>query len=97
MENQIKLHILIEVQPGKANQQIALYQRIKPLVLAEQGCLEYELNRVVGSEVKFVLTESWQSKASLAAHDESAHMQEADAISPSFRAGPATVLELTSL
>jgi quinol monooxygenase YgiN len=97
MENKIKLVILIEVQPGKAGEQISLYNKIKPLVLEEEGCLQYEMSRVSGSEVKFVLTECWASKESLALHDETSHMKEADSISPSFRAGPATVLELKNL
>ena len=97
MNNEIKLLILIEVQAGKAAEQIALYEKIKPLVLAEQGCLEYEMNRVAGSKVKFVLTERWLSKQHIEAHDEMTHMKEADAISPSFRAGPVTVLELVGL
>jgi quinol monooxygenase YgiN len=97
MKNQIKLVILIEVQPGRAGEQIALYNKIKPLVLGEDGCLQYEMCKVAGSEVKFVLTECWASKESLALHDETSYMKEADSISPSFRAGPATVLELKSL
>ena len=97
MNKEIRLVILIEVQQGKANQQIELYSQIRPLVLAEAGCLQYEMSKVSGSDVKFVLTERWASKESLAVHDESAHMKEADALSPSFRASPATVLELTNL
>jgi len=97
MENEIKLIILIEVQSGKANEQIDLYNKIRPLVLAEEGCLQYEMNQVTGSDIKFVLSECWDSKESLAFHDETPHMKNADAISPSFRAGPATVIELTSL
>lgn len=97
MNKEIKLAILIEVQPGKASEQIELYNEIRPLVLAEEGCLQYEMSRVAGSDVKFVLLESWVSKESLALHDETSHMKKADAISPSFRAGPATVLELTEL
>jgi len=62
MSHEIKLIISIEVQVGKAEQQIALYNKIKPLVLAEEGCLQYEMSRVSGSDVKFVLTERWQSK-----------------------------------
>ncbi len=34
MKNEIKMVILIEVQPGKAQEQIDLYNKIKPLVLA---------------------------------------------------------------
>ncbi len=97
MNEEIKLVILIEVQPGKSDEQIALYNKIRPIVLAEEGCLQYEMSRVSGSDVKFVLTELWASKESLDLHDVAPHMKEADSISPSFRAGPATVIELTSL
>lgn len=97
MKNEIKLVILIEVQLGKAEEQIDLYNKIKPLVLGEKGCLQYEMSRVADSDVKFVLIERWESEASLALHDETPHMKEADSISPSFRAGPAAVLELVSL
>ena len=93
----LKLVILIEVQPGKAEEQIALYEKIRPLVLSEEGCLSYEMSRVSGSDVKFVLTESWKSKESLDLHDAMPYMKEADSMSPKFRAKPATVLELTEL
>lgn len=97
MDKAIRLIILIEVQPGMADEQIQLYRKICPLVLGEEGCLEYSLRRVSGSETAFVLSERWASKEALAAHDRSRHMKEADAISPSFRAGPATVLELDEI
>jgi quinol monooxygenase YgiN len=97
MQNEIRLVILIEVEPGKAEEQINLYNKIKPLVLAEEGCLQYELSRVSGSDVKFVLTECWESEECLVKHDETPHMKEADSISPGFRAGPATVLKLESI
>ena len=93
----LKLVILIEVQSGKADEQIALYKKIRPLVLNEEGCISYEMSRVSGSDVKFVLTESWKSKESLEVHDAMPYMIEADSISPTFRAGPAIVLELTEL
>ena len=91
------LIVSIEVQPGRSDEQINLYKRIRPLVLKEEGCLEYELRRVAGSDEKFVLSECWASKEALAAHDESPHMKEADSVSPSFRARPATVLELSEI
>jgi len=97
METEIKLVILIEVTPGKSEEQIDLYKKIQPLVLEEDGCLQYELNRVSGSDVKFVLIERWASEDALTAHDETPHMKEADAISPSFRVGPAAVLKLNTI
>jgi quinol monooxygenase YgiN len=97
MKKSLKLIILIEAQPGKSEKQVDLYNKIKPLVLAEEGCLEYQMSRVSGSDVKFVLTERWKSKEDLALHDEAPYMKEADSISPSFRVGPATVIELIDL
>ena len=93
----VKLIILIEVEQGKAQQQIDLYERIRPLVLEEAGCLQYELSRIVDSDVKFVLIECWESQRHLDLHDKTTHMIEADAISPSFRASPASVLKLAHL
>ena len=93
----VKLVILIEVKQGKAQQQIALYEKIRPLVLEEEGCLQYELSRVAGSDVQFILIECWESQRHLDLHDKTAHMIEADAISPSFRSCPATVLQLSNL
>lgn len=97
MNSEIKLVILIEVQTGKADQQITLYNKIKPLVLAEAGCLQYEMSRVSGSEVQFVLIESWESQDALTLHDQTLYMKEADALSPSFRIGPAKVIQLYRL
>ncbi len=97
MKNEIKMIILIEVQEGKAQEQIDLYNKIKPLVLAEEGCLQYEMYQVADSDVQFILIERWKSKESLEFHDNTPHMLEADAISPSFRAKPATILELTAV
>jgi quinol monooxygenase YgiN len=94
---ELKLVILIEVKPGKAQEQINLYEKIKPLVLKEEGCLQYELNRVEGSDVNFILIERWKSAESLALHDEMPYMKEVDSISPSFRARPATVFKLNNL
>ncbi len=97
MKDEIKMVILIEVQEGKAQEQIDLYNKIKPLVLAEDGCLQYDMYQVAGSDVQFMLIERWKSRESLEFHDNTPHMLEADSISPSFRAKPATVLELTTV
>lgn len=94
---EINLIVLIEVQPGKAEEQINFFKKLQPLVLNEKGCIEYRLSKVSGSDVEFVITERWASSEDLAAHDLSPHMQEADSITPSFRAKPATVLQLNDV
>lgn len=88
---EVNLLVFIEVMPGKRNEQIEAYRKLKPIVLAEPGCLRYELLSDDTDENKFILVEKWESQAALDAHDESEHMVAADGHSPAFRAGPATV------
>ncbi|MDP1979116.1 putative quinol monooxygenase [Undibacterium sp.] len=94
MSEAFMMVILIQTKPGQSKEQIAVYTRLAPLVRAEAGCLQYDMHAVDDDEDKFVLVEKWTSKAALAAHDAMPYMVEADALSPSFRTGPATVLFL---
>ena len=93
----LSLIILIETKAGCANQQIRALKELQPLVLAEKGCLQYELTQDVENENQFVLIEKWATKADLDAHDITPHMIDADKKSPSFRAKPATVFKLNSI
>lgn len=97
MNQEVKMVVLIEVQPGKAEEQIEAFNHLKPLVLAEAGCLEYELYRVKDSEVQFVLSERWLSEEALAAHHETPHMKEAGKLNPTFRAKPSSVMKLEAI
>ena len=90
----IHLLVLIEVQPGKRAIQIEAYEALKPLVLAEPGCLQYELFSDMEDENKFILVEKWASQAALDAHGKTEHMLAAGARNPSFRAGPASLIKM---
>ncbi|MER5863063.1 putative quinol monooxygenase [Kitasatospora sp. NPDC002040] len=90
----VKLVILITTLPGRGGDQVAAFERLAPVVRAEDGCLQYDLHRVTDDADRFVLIERWASAAALAAHDATPHMVEADAASPAFRAGPAEVIRL---
>ncbi|MET9397062.1 putative quinol monooxygenase [Kitasatospora sp. NPDC002965] len=96
MSQPIKLVILITTLPGRGREQIAAFERLAPIVRAEPGCLQYDLHQVSGEPDRFVLIERWSSKETLAAHDVAPHMIEADAASPTFRAGPAEVIQLVA-
>ncbi|MER7467829.1 putative quinol monooxygenase [Streptomyces sp. NPDC097981] len=96
MSQPIRLVILITALPGRGQEQIDAYERLAPIVRAEDGCLQYDLHQVSGDPDRFVLIEEWSSKSALAAHDATPHMIEADAASPAFRAGPADVIELVA-
>jgi quinol monooxygenase YgiN len=90
----VNLLVLIEVQPGKRLQQIQAYKKLRSLVLAEPGCLQYDLFADASDENKFVLLEHWASQVALDAHDQTAHMVEADQLNPSFRAKSSVVIKM---
>ncbi|MDK9499230.1 putative quinol monooxygenase [Streptomyces katrae] len=90
----VQLLVLITTLPGRGAEQVAAYERLAPVVRAEEGCLRYDLHGVSGDPDRFVLIERWASQAALAAHDAAPHMVESDAACAAFRAGPAEVLRL---
>nr|WKF60686.1 Putative monooxygenase YcnE [Paraburkholderia busanensis] len=94
MANEVMLMISIQTKPGRGEEQVAAFRQLAPVVRAETGCLQYDLHPVAGDKDRFVLLERWASQEALAAHDVTPHMIAADAHSPAFRAGPATVLQL---
>ncbi|MFD9726073.1 putative quinol monooxygenase [Streptomyces sp. NPDC059072] len=96
MSQPVKLVILVTTLPGRGPEQIAAFERLAPLVRAEEGCLQYDMHQVAGEPERFVLIERWASQEALAAHDVTPHMIEADAASPAFRAGPAEVIALAA-
>ncbi len=97
MSQEISLLIMIEVQAGKRDEQIKAYKKLTPLVLAEEGCLEYRLQAVEGNENKFVLVEKWKSEEALSFHDNTDYMKEADSKNHLFRAKPAKVIRLVDI
>lgn len=97
MNHSISSVVFIETKPNGAQQQIEAFSRLQPLVLAEKGCLQYELTQVVGEENHFVLLEKWASQADLDAHNIAPHMLEADEKNKAFRAKPAMVYVMKSV
>ncbi|MER5887489.1 putative quinol monooxygenase [Streptomyces sp. NPDC001941] len=92
----VSLVILIATRPGLGKEQVAAFERLAPLVRAEEGCLQYDMHQVADDPDRFVLVERWASQAALDAHDAAPHMVEADASNRAFRAGPAQVLRLVA-
>ena len=97
MSKEISQLIMIEVKAGRRDDQIKAYNRLAPLVLAEEGCLEYRLQAVEGNENKFVLVEKWKSEEALSFHDNTDYMKEADSKNHLFRAKPAKVIRLVDI
>ncbi|MEV7281948.1 putative quinol monooxygenase [Streptomyces sp. NPDC093111] len=94
MPQTIKLLVQITALPGRGGEQVAAFERLAPVVRAEDGCLQYDLHRVADDPDRFVLLERWSSPEALAAHDAAPHMVAAGAANKAFRAGPAEVVRL---
>jgi len=73
----------IEVQPGKREEFLAVQRDLLPLVLAEEGCIEYTptIDVAMGNPAKsplrenvVVMQEKWETIESLRAHSVAPHM-----------------------
>ncbi len=81
------LHVLAEIRlrPGARDAFVAEFRRLTPLVLAEDGCLEYQgaLEAPTGLAAQapvradvLTVVEKWRDEAALAAHLAAPHMAE---------------------
>ncbi len=81
------IHIVVTmiVKPGRLPDFLAECKKLRPLVLAEPGCIEYVYTRDTASPLgiqealdanRITLIEKWDSLAALQAHTEQAHMKD---------------------
>lgn len=82
---QITVTVLIKTFDGKATEEIQNFHAIVDTVLAEQGCLHYELTQSIHDENHFVLLEKWESMSALEAHLQTPHMKHAIEQAENFR------------
>jgi quinol monooxygenase YgiN len=94
MTDPVRVVAILQADPGKGPDQLAAFERLAPLVRAEDGCLQYDLHAVVDHPDRFVVLEQWASREALDAHLASAHMVASAAAATAFRAQPADVLIL---
>jgi quinol monooxygenase YgiN len=81
------IHVIatITAQPGQREAVLAFFNRNRPAVLAEEGCISYEgvvdvpdfgtFQAPLGNDT-FAVIERWESAEALRAHAASAHMAE---------------------
>ncbi|TAL53426.1 putative quinol monooxygenase [Pandoraea sp.] len=81
------IHVIatITALPGQRDAVLALFNKNRPAVLAEQGCIRYEavvdvpnfgaIQTPLGDDT-FAIIECWESADALRAHAASAHMAE---------------------
>jgi quinol monooxygenase YgiN len=92
------LHVLAEIRlrPGARDAFVAEFRRLTPLVLAEDGCLEYagalEVPTALAAQAPvrddvFTVVEKWRDEAALAAHLAAPHMDEHRAAARELAAG----------
>lgn len=73
------------VKEGRMSEYLGICSRLRPLVLAEKGCLAYDYakdihpsapNHEPSDPARITLIEEWESPEALSAHNESAHVKE---------------------
>ena len=61
------------VKDGEADKFIAAFAAAIPPTRAEEGCQRYELHRVAGEKLAFVVQERWRNLDALKSHMDAAH------------------------
>lgn len=94
MADEVRVVAVLRAAPGAGAELVALWPALAEQVRAEDGCLAYDLHRVLGDDDRLVVLERWASLDALARHGRSPHMQEFGARSAALLASPAEVLVL---
>jgi quinol monooxygenase YgiN len=77
VRNHIRVLAKMTSRPEKADElESVLLELLKP-TRKERGCLSYQLYRNNANVCEFVLVEEWENDASLAAHLDTTHIQDA--------------------
>ena len=73
---EVRVVAVLRARTGAAADLLAAWPDLAEQVRAEDGCLAYDLHRVLGDDDRFVVLERWASLDALARHGASAHMQD---------------------
>jgi quinol monooxygenase YgiN len=90
----VRVVALISTQPGRGEALRERFEALAPQVRAEDGCLAYDLHRVVDDPDRIAVIERWASRAALAAHAEAPHMLAYRADVTDWLAAPTQVVVL---
>ncbi|MDR2211725.1 MAG: antibiotic biosynthesis monooxygenase [Spirochaetaceae bacterium] len=81
----VHLVVTFGIKEGKMDEYLAELKKLRPLVLAEKGCVEYTFAREYKSSLaiqepvdpnRLTLIEKWETPEALAIHGASSHMKE---------------------
>ncbi|MDR2314664.1 MAG: antibiotic biosynthesis monooxygenase [Spirochaetaceae bacterium] len=92
------VHLVVSfmIKEGKMEEYLGELKKLRPLVLAEKGCVEYTFVREYQSPIaiqetpnpnRLTLIEKWETPEALAVHGEAPHMKEFEARLAPLRAG----------
>ena len=73
---EVRVVALITTNPGQGDALVQLWGPLSKQVHEEDGCLVYDLHRVLDDPDRFAVLERWASAEALAAHAASPHMQQ---------------------
>ena len=77
----IHLVVTMHIKPGSVEPFLKLFKGVQPAVLAEAGCIQYQLcsdlegGTLPPDPLAFTLIEQWESMAHLKAHFTAPHMK----------------------
>ncbi len=94
MADEVRVVATLTAQDGRGGDLLARWPALAAQVHAEDGCLAYDLHRVVGSPDMFVVLERWASAEALATHSQAQHMKDFGMASREFMAARPVVLVL---
>ncbi len=71
----LKLLVNYTINPGQREEFLAKAAAIRPQILAEKGCVQYEYCPSAADENKIILVEQWDSRQAQKIHLDQPHMQ----------------------
>jgi len=81
----------VPVKPERRAQALAAAVKMARATQAEAGCRSYAFSSDLEDPNLFLVFEEWESEAALAAHFQTPHMAEFNAVIPQLVAGPPSI------
>lgn len=70
----VTMLVKLDVKPGQIDEACAALLSVRPDVLNEEGCIQYDFYRVDGDDTTLFAHEIWADEDALAAHSKAPHM-----------------------
>ncbi len=97
MSDEIAVVAIVEAKPGREAEVEAAIRACVSATRQETGCLSYAAHADLDAPERFVFVERWASRAALAEHEKTPHLQAFVAALKDLLAAPLQVLVLREL